>query len=176
MSGHSKWSQIKHKKASVDAKKSKVFSKLAQAISLASREKGPDPDLNPTLRTLIEKAQQANIPKDTIERAIKKGADKEGSLAEVIYEAYGPGGVALVIVGITDNNNRTFSEVRTILGNHNAKMAPGGALWAFERHHDGSYTPTTTVAVSEDIREHIGELTEALTDHPDTQEVYTNLG
>lgn len=176
MSGHSKWSQIKHKKASVDAKKSTVFSKLAQAISLASREKGPDPALNPTLRTLIEKARAANIPKDTIERAVKKGADKEGLLAEVIYEAYAPGGVAVVIVGITDNNNRTFSEVRTILGTHNAKMAPGGALWAFTKHPDGSYSPATIVETSETTRAHIEELTEALTDHPDVQEVYTNMG
>lgn len=175
MSGHSKWSQIKHKKASVDAKKSKVFSKLAQAISLASREKGQNPDRNPALRTLIEKAQQANIPKDTIERAVKKGTDKEESLAEVVYEAYGPGGVALVIVGITDNNNRTFAEVRTILGDRNAKMAPGGALWAFEKHPDGSYTPTTTTEADETIHAQIDELTEALTDHPDVQEVYTNI-
>ena len=175
MSGHSKWSQIKHKKASVDAKKSKVFSKIAQAISLASREKGPDPDLNPTLRALIEKAQAANVPKDTIERAIKKGADKEGSLTEILYEAYGPGGVALVIVGITDNNNRTFAEVRTMLSEHNAKMAPGSALWAFTKHPDGSYAPTTMAEVDEAARTQIEKLTEALTNHPDVQEVYANI-
>ncbi len=175
MSGHSKWAQIKHKKAATDAKKSKVFSKITQAISLSVREKGPSTDLNPTLRTLIEKAQAANIPKDTIERAIKKGADKEESLAEVIYEAYGPGGVALVIVGITDNNNRTFAEVRAILGEHNAKMAPGGALWAFEKHPDGSYTPTTTMEADETTQAQIDELVEFLSDHPDVREVYTNI-
>ncbi len=158
----------------MDAKKSKAFSKLAQAISLAAREKGPDPDLNSTLRTLIEKAQAENIPKDTIERAVKKGADREGSLAEVMYEAYGPGGVALIIQGITDNNNRTFSEVRTILGAHDAKMAPGGALWAFEKR-DGIYHPTTTVPADDAMRAQTEKLSKALREHDDVQEVYTNM-
>lgn len=175
MSGHSKWSQIKHKKGTADAKRSKLFSQLSRAITLAAREKGADPSLNPSLRTAIEKAQQVNMPKDTIERAVTKAASNEDQLSRVIYEAYGHGGVAIVIEGITDNNNRTFAEVRKILEDHSAKMTPGGAVWAFEKHYDGSYAPTSTVEAGEVVQTQIEELTEALTDHPDVQEVYTNI-
>ena len=113
MSGHSKWAQTKHKKAVVDEKKGKAFSKLGKLITLATKDKGPNPEMNPQLRAVIEKAQAANMPKDTIERAVSTGARLDATeLAGVLYEAYGPGGIAMIIVGVTDNNNRTVAEVR----------------------------------------------------------------
>lgn len=174
MSGHSKWAQIKHKKAATDAKKSKLFSKLSQIISLAAREKGGNPDLNPKLRAAIEKAQAMNVPKDTIERAVKKGVSQEGTLMPVRYEAFGAGGVAIIIEGITDNNNRTFAEIRKILADHDAKMSPGSALWAFEKQGD-EWAPKTTVPADDASREKIEQLLEALDEHTDVQEVYLNL-
>lgn len=174
MSGHSKWAQIKHKKAITDAKRSKAFSQLSRAITMAAREKGTDPGLNPTLRTAIENAEQVNMPKDTIERAVHKATLAEEQLSRVRYEAYGPGGVAIIIEGITDNNNRTFSEVRNILEGYNAKMAPGGATWAFVKEGN-EWKPTTTVPVPDAVRIQIKKLAESLHEHNDIQEVYTNV-
>jgi len=174
MSGHSKWSQIKHKKGTADAKRSKIFSQVSRVITLAAREKGSDPALNSTLRAAIENAQSVNMPKDTIERAIKKAAANEEQLFRVLYEAYGPGGVAMLIEGITDNNNRTFAEIRKILETHDAKMAPGGAKWAFVK--EGEIWNATTILPIDDVaRRKIEELVEALLAHDDMQEVYTNL-
>lgn len=174
MSGHSKWAQIKHKKGAMDAKRSKLFSQLSRAITLAAREKGSDPVLNSTLRTAIESAQNANMPKDTIERAINKAATNEEQLSRAVYEAYGPGGVALIIEGITNNNNRTFAEIRKILESHNAKMASGSAVWAFEKQGDG-WIAKTTVPIDDETRIKINEITEALEEHEDVQDVYTNI-
>jgi YebC/PmpR family DNA-binding regulatory protein len=137
MSGHSKWSQIKHKKAITDTKKGKTFSKLVRLISVATRAKGKDPEANPTLRTLIDKARSINMPIETVERAIAKGAGElEGSqIEEFTLEAYGPGGSALVIEGTTDNNNRSISEIKFLLSEHDGKLAtPGSVLWLFERY------------------------------------------
>ncbi|TSC72339.1 MAG: hypothetical protein G01um101470_361 [Parcubacteria group bacterium Gr01-1014_70] len=156
-----------------DAKRSKLFSQISRLITLAAREKGNDPVMNPTLRSAIEKAQSVNMPKDTIERALSKAASNETTLTRVRYEAYGPGGVAFIIEGITDNNNRTFAEIRKILESHGAKMAPGGAVWAFAKEGDG-WKPTTMVSVDKKTKEHINELVEALREHDDVQEVYTN--
>lgn len=174
MSGHSKWAQIKHKKEATDAKRSKLFSQITRVLTLAAREKGNDPAMNPTLRTAIEKAQSVNMPKDTIERAIKKATTNEEILSRVLYEAYGPGGVALVIEGITNNNNRTFNEVRKILEDFNAKMAPGSAAWAFDKQGD-QWIAKTKVPVDEKTKEKITTLTDALEEHEDVQNVYTNV-
>lgn len=175
MAGHSKWAQIKHKKAVTDAKKGKEFSKLVRIISLAARGLGPNPDMNPQLRNAIEKAQALNMPKENIERAIKKGAGgEEGNLQPVLYEAYGPGGVALIIEGITDNNNRTFAEIRKILSDKNAKLTPGGAMWMFEKTSDGWQAKTTVTLSDESHQRALEELIEALLDHDDIQEVYVN--
>jgi YebC/PmpR family DNA-binding regulatory protein len=136
MSGHSKWSTIKHKKAATDAKRGKLFSKLAKTISVAAREKGSDPNMNPRLRIAIETAQKANMPKDNIERAVKKGTGElEGAtLEEIIFEIYGPEGVAILVEGITDNKNRALSEVKKILSTYNAKLAGEGSVkWMFEQ-------------------------------------------
>ena len=136
MSGHSKWSQIKHKKALTDAKKGKIFSKIVRQISIAARQKGGDPETNPNLRTLIEKARSFNMPQDNIERAIKKGT---GELAgqkfeDFLLEVFGPGSSALIVEGTTDNKNRTVSEIKFLLAEHGGKLANiGSVLWLFER-------------------------------------------
>src|SRR6184192_2993813 len=121
MSGHSKWHPIKHKKAVVDARRGQHFTKLARAITVAAREGGGDPDGNPSLSLAIQKARDASMPKDNIERAIAKGtgegADAD-ALETVVYEGYGPAGVAIMIEALTDNRNRTGSEVRHIFGKH----------------------------------------------------------
>lgn len=136
MSGHSKWSQIKHKKALTDAKKGKVFSKITRQISVAARAKGGDPEANPGLRMLVEKARSFNMPQENIERAIKKGlGELEGTkFEEYTLEAFGPGGAALMIEGTSDNRNRTVSEVKFILSKLGGKLAtPGSVAWLFER-------------------------------------------
>lgn len=136
MSGHSKWSKIKRGKAITDAKRGKIFSKMTKIISVAAREKGPDPKFNPTLRMAIEKAKEANMPNDNIERAIAKasGGDNDIVMEEFLYEAYGPGGVALLIEGLTDNKNRTLTEIKNILNKHNGKFVEsGGVKYLFQR-------------------------------------------
>ena len=135
MSGHNKWSQIKHKKALTDAKKGKLFSKLSRLITISAREKGGDPNINASLKMIIDRARTLNMPIDNIERAIKKGTGElEGSkIEELILEAYGPGGAALIIEGTTDNRNRTISEIKFLLSEHNGKLAePGSVIWLFE--------------------------------------------
>lgn len=136
MSGHSKWSQIKHKKGISDVKKGKIFSKLARIITIAARGKGGDAETNSSLRMAIEKARSFNMPQENIERAIKKGIGEiEGvKFEEFLMEAYGPEGIALIIEGTTDNKNRTISEIKFLLSEHNGKMAQSGSvLWLFER-------------------------------------------
>ncbi|MCX8015789.1 MAG: YebC/PmpR family DNA-binding transcriptional regulator [Patescibacteria group bacterium] len=135
MAGHSKWAQIKHKKAATDAKKSKIFSKLAAAITVAAREGGGDPDKNPKLRLAIEKARSFNMPSDNIERAIKRGTGAlEGAqLEELLLEAYGPNGHALLISAITDNRNRTLAEIKHILNKYDGKLGTEGSVrWMFD--------------------------------------------
>ncbi|MBI2002973.1 MAG: YebC/PmpR family DNA-binding transcriptional regulator [Candidatus Wildermuthbacteria bacterium] len=135
MSGHSHWAGIKHKKGLADAKRSKVFSKLAQELIFASRG-GSDPAANVRLRTIIEKAKSLNMPADNIERAIKKGSGelKGRVVEEMIMEAYGPGGIAIIIECITDNKNRTVGEVRQIISRHGGKcIEEGGVRWMFQR-------------------------------------------
>jgi len=136
MSGHSHWHSIKHQKEAADKKRGKVFSKLSREISVAAREGGGDPNSNPSLRLVIEKAKKLNMPKDNIERAIKKGTGEiEGaSLEPFAVEAYGPEKTALIIEGITDNKNRTLSEIKQILNQKNGKMAEEGSVkWMFDR-------------------------------------------
>src|SRR2546421_5893943 len=137
MSGHSKWHSIKHKKAVVDARRGQHFTKLALAITVAAREGGGDPDGNPALALAIQKARDASMPKDNIERAVGKGTG-EGVDAEqietVLYEGYGPGGVALLIETVTDNRNRTGADVRHILSKHGGNLGePGSVSYLFEK-------------------------------------------
>jgi YebC/PmpR family DNA-binding regulatory protein len=137
MSGHSKWASIKHKKAVVDARRGQQFTKLTRAITVAAREGGGDPEGNPALALAIQKARDASMPKDNIERAIAKGTG-EGSDADaietVLYEAYGPGGVALLIEALTDNRNRTGADVRHALTKHGGNLGePGSVSYLFEK-------------------------------------------
>ena len=135
MSGHSKWSTIKRKKGAVDAKRGKIFSKLAKEIAVAARLGGEDPDGNPRLRTVLLAARAANMPKDNVDKAIKKGAGTtEGvQYEEARYEAYGPGGVAIVIEVLTDNKNRTVADVRHAVTKYGGSLAENGAVtWNFE--------------------------------------------
>ena len=137
MSGHSKWSSIKHKKGAADAKRGALFTKLSRAIIAAAREGGPDPAANLALQNAIEKARSYSMPKDNIERAIARGsgADAEGSNFEsVIYEGYGPEGVAVLVEALTDNRNRTASEVRHLFSKFGGNLGATGAVaWQFER-------------------------------------------
>jgi YebC/PmpR family DNA-binding regulatory protein len=137
VSGHSKWSSIKHKKGAADAKRGQLFSKLSRAIIVAAKEGGPDPDGNLALQNAIEKARSYSMPKDNIERAIAKGSggDADGSSFEtVVYEGYGPEGVAVLVEALTDNRNRTASEVRHAFTKHGGNLGTTGAVaWQFER-------------------------------------------
>ncbi|HEU4450303.1 MAG TPA: YebC/PmpR family DNA-binding transcriptional regulator [Gaiellaceae bacterium] len=138
MSGHSKWSSIKHKKGAADAKRGKLFSKLSRAIIVAAREGGPDPDANAALATAIQKARDSSMPKDNIERAIARGAGAGGDGAAayetVTYEGYGPGGVAVFVETLTDNRNRTASEVRHLFAKNEGNLGTSGSVaWLFER-------------------------------------------
>src|SRR5213592_2201399 len=131
MSGHSKWHSIKHKKAVVDARRGQHFTKLARAVSVAAREGGGDPDGNPALALAIQKARDASMPKDNIERAIAKGTGEgvdTDSIESVVYEGYGPGGVALLIEALTDNRNRTGSEVRHIFSRSGGSLGEPGSV------------------------------------------------
>jgi len=136
MSGHSKWATIKHKKGAADAKRGKLFAKLIKQVEVAARQGGGDPDSNPTLRTMFQKARDASLPLDTIERAVKRGTGElEGVDYETItYEGYAPHGVALYVETLTDNRNRTGSEVRSLLTKNGGSLAePGSVAWQFER-------------------------------------------
>jgi YebC/PmpR family DNA-binding regulatory protein len=137
MSGHSKWASIKHKKAVVDARRGQQFTKLARAITVAAREGGGDPDANATLANAIQKAKDASMPKDNIERAIAKGtgAGADASAIEtVVYEGYGPGGVALLVEALTDNRNRTGAEIRHLFSKHGGSLGePGSVSYLFAK-------------------------------------------
>lgn len=174
MAGHSKWAQIKRQKGSEDAKRSKLFSKLSRLISTESKRAKGDVS-SPTLRALIEKAKKENMPKDTIERAVRKGTETGTlELKAVRYEAYGPGGAALVIEGYTDNVNRTAQEIKHVLASHGAALAASGAaLWAFNKSDEG-WEPSTTVPLSDANKEALADVLEALEAHGDVEEVFTN--
>ena len=137
MSGHSKWASIKHKKGATDAKRGKLFTKLARAITVAAKEGGGDPEGNPALALAVQKAKDASMPKDNIERAIAKGTGAgadAAALETVLYEGYGPGGVALLVEAVTDNRNRTGSEVRHLLGKHGGSLGePGSVAYLFDK-------------------------------------------
>jgi YebC/PmpR family DNA-binding regulatory protein len=136
MSGHSKWSTIKHKKAATDKKRAKIFTRLAKELTIAAREKGSDLAMNPRLSLAIDKAKAANMPKDNIERAIKRGTGEleGGELLELLYEAYAPHGIGLIVEVVTDNRNRAIADLRHALTKNGGNMAEGGAVsWQFTR-------------------------------------------
>lgn len=176
MSGHSKWSTIKRKKGAIDAKRGKIFTKLAKEISLAARLGGGDPEANARLRQAVIAARDENMPKDNIERAIKKGTGELGSVTyeEVTYEGYGPGGVALMVEIMTDNKNRTVAEIRHILSKHGGNLGENGCVsWIFSKHGsiliekkqigEDELMELALEAGAEDVREEENEF-EVLTD------------
>lgn len=157
MSGHSKWTQIKHKKAGTDAKRGALFSKLTRLITASAREGGGDPNANFKLRQAVDQARAAGLPKDNIERAIARSSTsgaEDANLKEVEYEAYGPGGSAFLISGLTDNSNRTTNEIKHLLEDHGGRLAASGSVaWMFERRivfefaPEGRDTETTELAL-----------------------------
>ena len=137
MSGHSKWASIKHKKGAADAKRGKLFTRIIKELTVAARDAGGDPDTNPRLRTVIADAKSANMPADNIKRAIRRGTGEEPGVSyeEVTYEAYGPGGAALLIECMTDNTNRAVGEIRHLLSKHNGNLGTTNSVaWMFEKH------------------------------------------
>jgi YebC/PmpR family DNA-binding regulatory protein len=175
MSGHNKWSKIKHKKAGTDAAKSKIFSKMAKLISTASRQANGD-TTSPILRTAIEKARSFNMPTDNIDRAVKKGSGADAEALEAItYEAYGPGGSALIIEALTDSRNRAAQEVKFILSKNGFSLAAqGSATWAFTKDDGNTWTPNTTIPLSEGDEKTLENLIGELEDNDEVQDVYTN--
>lgn len=175
MAGHSKWANIKHKKSAEDAKRGKVFTKLVKEIIVAARMGGGDPEANPRLRTVLEKAKQNNLPKDNIERAIKKGTGElEGvNYEETVYEGYGPGGAAVYVESLSDNKNRTVSDIRHIFSKHGGNMGENGCVsWVFDKKgwipvnksdsEEETLMETAIEAGAEDIRDE-GDVFEVIT-------------
>jgi len=173
MSGHNKWTKIKHKKTADDQARSKLFSKLANEISIAARG-GADPDFNPTLRSAMDRARRQNMPQENIQRAVKRASDA-GSLQSLLVEAYGPEGVGIVIEANTDNRNRAISELRSILKEFDLKVAdPGSLMWSFEKIGDG-YKAKFSPQVSSEAKERISSIKGALRKMGDVVEVYTSI-
>lgn len=165
MSGHSKWSQIKHKKALTDKKKGQIFSKLSRLITLAAK-KGTDPKSNISLAQAIEQARAANMPGENIERAVKKVSDKTSQLEELSIEALGPGGIALKIRAITDNKNRTMAEIKKILADNGSKLVqPGSLAWMFSQK----------ISAETQVQEKIDLLFESLDNQDEVEDVISNL-
>jgi YebC/PmpR family DNA-binding regulatory protein len=136
MSGHSKWHTIKHKKGAADAKRGKVFTRIIKELTVAARNGGGDPDMNPRLRTVIADAKQVNMPADNIKRAIRRGTGEEEGVTyeEVTYEGYGPGGAAMLVETLTDNRNRTVGEIRHIFGKYGGNLGEANSVaWMFEK-------------------------------------------
>ena len=174
MSGHSKWSQIKHHKGITDQKRGQLFSKLLRAIAIATKTDS-NPQFNPRLRTAIETARTNNVPAENIERAISK-ASEEKNLEDILVEAYGSEGAALIIQGITDNSNRTVNEIKKILSDHEAKIAtPGSVLWSFEQTSDKNWKPKFQQPISDAAKEKTRILVAALEEHEDVQKIITNI-
>jgi len=168
MSGHSKWKQIKHKKAIADQKRGQAFGKILAAITMEARQDN-DPSSNIRLRNLIDKAKQQNVPKEKIERALNK-TSRGFDLEKIMIEAYGPGGVAILIEAATDNSNRTISEVRHILNKHNARVGePGSVKWIFEGS-ESKFKQTLNVS----DKKKLDSLIQEIKNHPDVEGVVDN--
>lgn len=174
MSGHNKWSKIKRQKGATDAQRSKVFSKLVRFITVEAKKSGGN-TTSPGLKTAIEKAKAANMPNDTIDRAIKKATtDNSAAMEAITYEAYGPGGVAIIIEALTDNRNKAAQEVKFILSRNNCSLAAiGAATWAFQKTDEG-WVPQNTVPLSDEDIEKLQKLVEELEENDEVQDVYTN--
>lgn len=174
MSGHNKWSKIKRQKEKTDAQKSKLYGKMVRLISLEAKKANGNTS-SPGLRSAIDAAKAANVPADNIERAIKKASEVGDNLESIRYEAYGPGGCALLIDALTRNRNKAAQEVKHILSKHGfALAAPGSASWAFTKSAEEGWVPSSTVPLSEDDSKLLGELIDELEENDEVQDVYTN--
>ncbi len=174
MGGHNKWSQIKRQKGANDAAKSNIWGKLGKRITVESKKAGGDVTLA-NLRAIIETAKKENMPKDAIERAVKKGVGADAEAMEAItYETYGPGGSAIIIETLTDSRNRTAQEIKHLLSELGlALAAPGSAAWAFEKTGEG-WNATTTVPLSEEDNQKLMGILEKIDAHDDVENVFTN--
>lgn len=176
MSGHNKWTQIKHKKGATDAKKSKIFSKLSKNISVEAKLSGGLD--SPGLRAAIEKAKKQNMPKDVIDRAIKKASEPSVSMENITYEAYGPGGTGIIVETLTDNKNRTAQEIKHIFSKNGFALGGiGSVVWAFEKKNTDEgmvWNPNTFVPLSDSDLELLEKLVDELEENDDVQDVYTN--
>ncbi|MBI5644660.1 YebC/PmpR family DNA-binding transcriptional regulator [Candidatus Kaiserbacteria bacterium] len=174
MAGHSKWAQIKRQKGVNDAAKGNLWGKFGKRIAVESKKANGDVSA-PNLRSVIETAKKANMPKDNIERAVAKGTSADAaSLENVVYETYGPGGAAILIETVTDSRNRTAAEIKHLLSKLGLTLAaPGSAAWAFEKTTEG-YAPKATVPLSEADDRALMEILETIDAHDDVEEVYTN--
>lgn len=178
MSGHSKWSTIKHKKAQQDQKRGKIFSRLSKEIAVAVREAGTgDPDKNPRLRTALDRAREANMPSDNIERAIDRGLGKGSGqkVEEVIYEGYGPNGIAVMVVTETDNRQRTSAELKYAFDEAGGSLGgPGSAAYLFKRKN-GEFEPKVRLPLGDKkAKEKLSNFFDRLRAHEDVVGVYSN--
>ena len=174
MSGHNKWSKIKRQKEKTDAQKSKIFGKMVKLITVEAKKAGGNRQ-SPGLKNAIEKAKAANVPNDNIERAVKKFSEGGAAMESITYEAYGPGGSALIIEALTDNRNKAAQEIKHILADHGYELAGIGAVtWAFVRTPNMEWEAQTTIPVSEEDGEKLSALVDALEENDEVQVVYTN--
>lgn len=177
MSGHSHWAGIKHKKEITDQKRGKVFSKLLAAISAAAKSE-PNPDFNPRLRTAVTKAREASVPQENIEHAITRASEAGADLEELTFEAYGPGGIAIMIEAVSDNRNRTIQEIKSALKEFGGKWAEAGSVrWAFEPATEGSekiWKAKFPQAPSKEDGKKLAALVAAIEEIDDVQKVFTN--
>ncbi|MES3004999.1 MAG: YebC/PmpR family DNA-binding transcriptional regulator [Patescibacteria group bacterium] len=174
MAGHNKWSKIKRQKEKTDGQKSKIYGKFVRLISAEARRCGGD-ITSPGLKAVIDRAKAANVPADNIERAVKKFADGGAEMESIVYEAYGPGGCAMVIETLTDSRNRVSNEIKHILSLHGFSLAGiGSATWAFTHNPGEEWIPTMTVPLSDEDAEKLGKLIDDLEENDDVQDVYTN--
>jgi len=174
MSGHNKYSKIKHQKAKTDAQKSKIFTKMVKLISTEAK-KAKGNLQSPGLANAIAKAKKENVPNDTIDRAVKKAAaDNSAAMESITYESYGPGGVAIIIEALTDNRNKAAQEIKHILSQNGSELAaPGSASWAFTKTHEG-WVPQTMIPIEEADIAILEKIVEALEENDEVQDVYTN--
>lgn len=173
MSGHNKWSKIKHKKAATDAERGKIFSKHSALITMEVKKSGGNVS-SPGVLSAIERAKKDSMPKDNIERAVAKGSGAgSDSFEEVMFEGYGPGGVAIIIKAVTDNNNRTAPEIKHIFTKAGLELgAPGSAAWAFTKT-EGGYTPNTPMELDDETGEKLADFIEKLEEQDDVTDVYS---
>jgi transcriptional/translational regulatory protein YebC/TACO1 len=172
MSGHNKWSKVKNKKAVTDARKGKIYTKMAKVISIELKKANGDPKAA-GVQAAVKKARELNVPNENIERALRKN-DNAAEMESIMYEAYGPGGAALIIEALTDNRNKAAGEIKHILTeNGSALAAPGSATWAFTKGPEG-FIPNTMTEISDEDGLKLDKLIEELEDNDEVQEVYTN--